>query len=107
MPGSTIASGIARVIPLREPAPPTIRDPAAYDAAVDATVWHAWLNNLARCATRELKGQAMIAACEAVEQARPLGSSAGAPPHIRKILNEIADLDKVSRKIAKGGVDET
>jgi len=59
-------------------------------------VWGGWLNNVGRYAMRALKGQAMMEALEAIEEARRAGSEK-TPPHIRKMLNDLDRLDRAER----------
>ena len=74
-----------------------LRDPLAYETAVDATVWGAWLNRLASYAGRAFSVQRATEAQEAVEEARRAGSRKASPPHIRKVLNELDRLDRYDR----------
>jgi hypothetical protein len=80
--------------------PSAIRAPAAYDAAVDATKWNRWLDNIARYAARALRVPAMIEAQEAVEEARRAGDATA--PHIRKMLDDLDQLERAER-INSGG----
>ncbi len=102
---AAVDQAVAQVIvALKRRGKSSIRDPEAYGAAVDATVWDAWLNNIARYAMRAFKGQAMTEACEAVEEARRAGSREATAPHIRKLLNDLDRLDRAQRIENRRGV---
>jgi uncharacterized protein YdaU (DUF1376 family) len=78
-----------------------IRDPVAYNATVHERVWEAWLNNVGRYAMRTMKGQALVDACEVVEEARRAGSREATPAHIQKVLNDLDRLDRLDRGCQK------
>jgi uncharacterized protein YdaU (DUF1376 family) len=77
--------------------PKRVRDPAAYDAAVEGTIWNAWLDRITRFVMPTFTGQAMLDALEAVETARAAGSREQTPSEIRKVINELDKLERADR----------